>query len=400
METENFVELTAKLILLASTTNDQEKSRLKKEIAALSQQESHEEKERFLKFTEKEISKMPKQFRKDFRTDGLRAHIRKRIRGNSINYEIRCRKNGYNISASGVTIEEAKQRFIEKLYSANEEKELEKVPTTFDEFALYYFENYKKRKVKESTYKNDLGRLKKHLLPYFNKVPLKTITPSQCQKLIDKFTDEGKGKTADEIHSILNGIFKYAIAHGIIIRNPLATVFHQQHEREHGKALTKEEESILPNKTNGTERLCFAIALYAGLRPNEYKTISRNRNMLIAINSKRKNRKVEYKRIPINPMLAPIIGNTNSFNFPCHKALWKKYKTIFPNSTLYDLRTTFYTRCKECGIADSARDEMVGHSLGILGNTYTDLSDEYLISEAQKFKYDLPPFLPPKQLNK
>ena len=53
METENFVELTAKLILLASTTNDQEKSRLKKEIAALSQQESHEEKERFLKFTEK-----------------------------------------------------------------------------------------------------------------------------------------------------------------------------------------------------------------------------------------------------------------------------------------------------------------------------------------------------------
>ena len=45
------------------------------------------------------------------------------------------------------------------------------------------------------------------------------------------------------------------------------------------------------------------------------------------------------------------------------------------------------SRLKECGIADAARDEFVRHSLGALGNAYTDLSDEYLRSEGIKFKY-------------
>ena len=46
-----------------------------------------------------------------------------------------------------------------------------------------------------------------------------------------------------------------------------------------------------------------------------------------------------------------------------------------------------YTRCKECNIADAARDEFVGHSHGTLENAYTDLSDEYLLKEGKKFKY-------------
>ena len=41
----------------------------------------------------------------------------------------------------------------------------------------------------------------------------------------------------------------------------------------------------------------------------------------------------------------------------------------------------------ERGIADAARDEFVGHSLGALGNAYTDLSDEYLLCEGKKFQY-------------
>ena len=54
---------------------------------------------------------------------------------------------------------------------------------------------------------------------------------------------------------------------------------------------------------------------------------------------------------------------------------------------LYDMRTTFYTRCKMCEVAAAARDEFVGHSSGILGNTYTDLPDDYLIKEGQKLDY-------------
>ena len=49
----------------------------------------------------------------------------------------------------------------------------------------------------------------------------------------------------------------------------------------------------------------FAVGLYTGMRPNEYKTAKLEGNFIVANNSKRKNGKVELKLIPINPMLKP-----------------------------------------------------------------------------------------------
>ena len=42
------------------------------------------------------------------------------------------------------------------------------------------------------------------------------------------------------------------------------------------------------------------LALYTGLRPNELYTAKIEGNFIVAINSKRKNRKLEYKKIPIS----------------------------------------------------------------------------------------------------
>ena len=390
MEAESFVELAQKLILLASATDEQEKACLKKEITAFTGERCNEE-TGFLKFTEKEISKMPKTFRKEFRTQACPAHIRKRTDGRYVcSYEIRYRRNGYNISVSAKTVEQAKIRFIEALKTTDPQTSTKEngTPKTFNEFSLYYFENFRKRKVTERTMKEDLWRYKKYLLPVFGSTPIKSITPLQCQNLIDGIVKDGKEKTATEIFSMLNVIFKMAIRHDIITRNPLDIVFIKKHERKHGIALTRDEEKTLLQAVAGTPyQIMFAVALYTGLRPNEYETARINENFIIAKNSKRKNGKIEYKRIPITPMLRPYLDNVTELKFYKPEQMRNKMKPILPEHKIYDLRTTFYTRCQECGISEVAIKLFVGHSLGGLADTYTDISNEYLLKEGEKLNY-------------
>lgn len=260
------------------------------------------------------------------------------------------------------------------------------VPETFNAFATYYFENFRKKKVSEYTFKQDYARYSKYLLPYFGEKPIKKISPLDCQNLIDGINGQGKGKTADEIFCILSVIFKMAIKHNVIVRNPLDVVLHIKHENEHGKALTKDEENILKESLKGSPFLpVFMLALYTGLRPNEISSARIENGFVIAINSKRKNKKVEYKKIPICKMLAPYLDKPLVFTSEMY--MREKFKKILPGHRLYDLRTTFYSRLKECGVSDTAIKLFVGHSLGALGNAYTCVSDEFLKREMEKFEY-------------
>ena len=216
-------------------------------------------------------------------------------------------------------------------------------------------------------------------------LPINKITPSDCKAILDEVKGQGKGKTADDLHSILNGIFKNAIAHALIERNPLALILYKQHERENGKAITKEEEITLFEALNGSiYELAVALALYCGLRPNEIKTAKIHGDFIKAINSKRKGGKVEYKYIPIINRLRPFLPTNGAFPDPNLDMLRREIKKALPGHKLYDLRTTFYTRCDEMGVAPPARDHFVGHSSGVLTNTYRDLSNEYLLKEGAK----------------
>ena len=183
-------------------------------------------------------------------------------------------------------------------------------------------------------------------------------------------------------------IFKAAIKHSLIVYNPMDMVFHEKHEREHGSALTKDEEKMLLEAVKGTpHELSFVVALYTGMRPNEYETAVIDGKFIKARNSKRKNGKIEYKKIPITPMLRPYLEGVSELKLCIRKDNARQICKSLSGRRLYDLRTTFYTRCQECGVAPVARDEFVGHSLGELGNTYTDLSDDFLLREGEKLNY-------------
>jgi len=247
---------------------------LKNNISILQSSNQQQSENRLLKFTEKEMIQMPKTFKKEFRAQGCTAHVRKRTDGRyKCSYEIRYNRNGYNISASATTLEEAKKRFVEKLILADAENQnpQSKIPTNFDAFATYWFENFHKRKVKENTYQESIGIYNRHIKEKFGNLALKDITPLSLQRFLDNFAD--KGRTADYLYSQLNQIFKAAVNHGIIQLNPLAMCFHKQHEQKHGCAISKaNEERLLKNFEGTPYQLYFAIVLYTGLRPNEYST--------------------------------------------------------------------------------------------------------------------------------
>lgn len=367
-----------------------------KELTDVEQQEQPKQNEsmnysEILIFPEKEILKMPRKFRKLFRTQGITAHVHRRKSGkNNWNYEIRCQINKLKVNVSSNNLETAKQKFIKRLYKVEiyGDTKAPSIPSTFDGFSEYYFENFYKRKVAAETLRIGLNRYKNHLKPHFGNISLKRITPKLCQDLLDKLDEQGKGKTTDDAHSLLNMIFKTAVKHNIIHSNPMDMVFHTKHEQQHGTALTKQEENLLLSSMAGTpQQLMFAIALYTGMRPNEYETAKLEDDFIIAVNSKRKNGKVEYKKIPITPMLKPYLNGVDKIEFSSLRILRDRFNKIFPKHKLYDLRTTFYTRCQECGVADVARNEFVGHSLGALRNAYTDLSDEFLLREGNKLNY-------------
>ena len=297
---------------------------------------------------------------------------------------------GVRRSVYGGTVEEcekARRSMKRKLSKEQAAKQGQSgaVSSNFHEFAIYYFEKYRKRKVAAETFGNDLSRYNTHIRPRFGSMSLQSVTPSQCQDLLDELTAKGMTKTSNEVFSLFNGIFKMAIAHGLIDKNPLAVVIVERHERTHGTPLTKDEEKALLAGTAGTRyQVLFAVALYTGLRPNEYSTAKIEGAFIVARNSKRKGKKIEWKRIPISPMLAPYLEGVTAFDFPTNQYMREKMKEILPNHILYDLRTTFYTRCDECGVAPPARDEFVGHSRGVLADTYSHLSDEYLLQEGAK----------------
>lgn len=344
-----------------------------------------------LVFSRKEIDSMPRTFRKQFRCKGITAHVHKRRSGKrNWNYEIRCQVNHQKINVSSNNLEEAKQKFIRRLQeveSGNVQK-INAVPTTFEKFANYFFDKFYKRKVGESTFRVAMSNYKNHVLPHFGDMPLSLITADKCQELLDRLIEEDKVRTEENVFTMLNMIFKAAVKHAVMKHNPIDMVFHTKHEREHGKALTKDEERRLLNETAGTPyQKMFAIGLYTGLRPNEYKTAVIDGDFIVANNSKRKNGKVELKKIPITPMLKPYLEDMTELYFTRLEQIRHKFNGILPNHKLYDLRTTFYTRCMECGVAEVATKTFVGHALGGMADTYTDLGDDFLKAEGEKFSY-------------
>ena len=66
-------------------------------------------------------------------------------------------------------------------------------------------------------------------------------------------------------------------------------------------------------------------------------------------------------------------------------------KRVLPDHHVHELRHTYVSRCKECGVAGEVVSIWVGHSLTgtITSTVYTHYSEEFQMKEAEKVNYAL-----------
>ena len=351
-----------------------------------------------LLFTEKEASKMPKQFRKLFKTNKVRAHVRKRADGL---YEIRCMIDLKPITAVSKYLETAKGKFIEKLknVAAIEVQVNISDGTDFSTYIEQWMETAKKPHVKESTYKDYIQTVKTNIEPAFQNRTLESLTYSELQAFITKYQDDGKNRTAKKIYQLLSSLFDAAVADRLVPISPMLKVKLAHYETESGVPFTREEERQLLEdfKREPTlYRQAFIFMLYTGVRRAELSSVVVENGWIHLVTAKqRKGFKEKLRSLPIPPMLQqvlPFINVDEIVKINPH-LLTKHVHKQFENHHCHDLRHTFITRAQECKIPREYVSLWAGHKAdnSITSNVYTHLEQnkELQVEEMQKFHYVL-----------
>ena len=103
------------------------------------------------------------------------------------------------------------------------------------------------------------------------------------------------------------------------------------------------------------------------------------------------------RKIPLSPMLKRVlhlIDFKQAIEVSCF-TVRDALKRVFPGRHVHELRYTFITRAKECGVNPEVVMKWAGHEYDAAVKTsrvdrgYTDYSEEYLLQEINKIDYKL-----------
>ena len=227
------------------------------------------------------------------------------------------------------------------------------------------------------------------------------ITRPDIQKYLFSIVDEGKHRTAEKLQQSMTSIFDI-ICDDLNIPSPMKKITLPYYETKKGSALTKEEEKRLVafciQNIESAASSALLILLYFGLRKSELATISVEGEELTCITSKTRLGKGEVRRtIPFTPVFKRVLEYVD---FEKAKAtnvhtIDSAMKRLFPSRHTHELRYTFITRAKECGVSGEVVMLWDGHTYdrdvktSVIDRGYTTYSKEFILKEAEKVDYEL-----------
>ena len=384
-------------IILKAAAESITLERLKK-ISSFREEKKAEGKEHgYIKFKKKEIESMPDNLKKLFVINDKIVTYRC-MRGM---YQARFRRDGYSIEVAAKDFETMKIRFLEKLKKADAARAAGgKAYPKFGEF-LQEWLIIKKQTVKASTYKSYCDLTSHNLVERFGNMPVNEITRKVIQEFLFELTDAGKNRTAHKLKQLLNAMFEVIVDDYPGLTNPTKKVVLSHYEVKKGTALSKDEEKTLIEfcKANPHYQAndAMLVLMYTGMRIGELASITHDDTYITCISEKtRRGRKDVVRKIPISPMLKKIMG---MIDFEKVKTANKDtvrdgVKRVFPKRHIHELRYTFITRSKECGVNPEVVMLWAGHEsdsdvkTSRVDRGYTTYSEEYLLAESKKIDYD------------
>ncbi len=377
---------------IRATMDEKSKEKTKLEI------EDDLDKEGYFKLTKKELNKMPNLLKNAFITNNMLIKYRY-IRGM---YQARATINGVRIEVASTNYEIMKEKFINKLNSLTEtgESERKRIPK-FKDYA-YEWLKIKEKTTKASTYKSYKAEVEYYLIPAFGRLNLNEIKRTQLQEFLFSYVEEGKARTAKKLKLHLKCIFDLA-KEDFDLKSPVDKIVLPYYEAKKGSAFTKEEEAKLIdlciNNKNIAGTSGLLVLLFFGLRRSELATLRviDNKYLECDTSKERMGRNVVKRRIPFTPMAHKFLEH---INFDEAKnvnvsTVCNRLKKWFPNHHAHELRYTFITRCKECGVNPEVVMLWAGHESdkdvksSKVDRGYTDYSQEYILAEAKKVNYQL-----------
>ena len=340
-----------------------------------------------IKFSKQEVDNMSKTFKKEFIANGCVGRIIKRPSGKKgFYYEIRYRRNGYNISVSNKDIIKARKLFVLATFNLEAYNTTVKNKFKFSTIAKEWLDYKKSNLTEPHTYQQYQSRIARLVPEELKNKQITNIRTNEIDKAINLASTP---RMYEELRSLYNQIFKYAVASGIINHNPVTLIPFKRAERKNRDAMTEEQIKVFLRRIKEPRfdriRNSAYMLYFFGLRPSELDEEARfENNFLICRNRKRKRGKIEYKKIPVPKQAQELINLDKPLTCPlCYNSFLELMKDALGNCGLtpYNLRHTFASTC-----AEAVREEIVEIWMGdsperLVGRVYVHYKDSFMLEQ-------------------
>jgi integrase len=253
------------------------------------------------------------------------------------------------------------------------------------------------RVVRPTTLAGDSARLRRHLVPAFDGLPLKSITPLIVRSWVARMTAAGLApKTVRHCHALLSTLFADAVTEGLLLANPCRGTRLPTPTRFEARFLTTAEIDRLFETVPPPSGTLVLVAMSTGLRWGERAGLKRHRldllrrrlevaETLVEVNgrvsfgqpkTRRSFRTVSLPQQAVDALAQHLVGHAGELVFTSpegtplrrnnfNRRVWTpavQAAGLVPPPRFHDLRHSHVALLIADGVPMKAISERLGHS--------------------------------------